>query len=435
MRLLQGGVSRKRRIPGLPELSIKDAAMNYGLKEIVGVLAVAIIVAVGARRFKLPYTAGLVIVGAALALSKADLGIGLTQDLIFNLILPPLLFEAALTLSASALLKDLAPILVFSILGTIISSIFVAWEMAQLLSWPASTALVFGTLIAATDPVATIAMFKDNGFKGRLRLLIESESLLNDGVAAVLFVMALTWAQSPDSPGFDLKTIGNLARIVFGGIAIGAICVGASLIVAWRRSEHLIEAALTTVTAFGSFFLAQELQVSGVLATVTSGLLMGNFGVSPKTDKSFLSSKGREFILGFWEFAAFLADSVVFLLIGVTMATMPFSSYGIEVLPIAIIATLLGRALAVYPLSLLFLGSNWAVPFGEQHVLWWGGLRGALALALALSLPATLPLRDEVMVVTFGVVAFSIIVQGLTMPLLLQKLGLLRKRDASASES
>lgn len=409
--------------------------MDYGLKGIVGVLAVAIVVAVGARRFKLPYTAGLVIVGAALALSKADLGVGLTQDLIFNLILPPLLFEAALTLSASALLKDLAPILVFSIIGTIISSLFVAWEMVRLLAWPASTALVFGTLIAATDPVATIAMFKDNGFKGRLRLLIESESLLNDGVAAVLFVMALTWAQSPDLPGFDLKTIGNLARIVFGGIAVGAICVGASLIVAWRGSEHLIEAALTTVTAFGSFFLAQELQVSGVLATVTSGLIMGNFGVSPKTDKSFLSSKGREFILGFWEFAAFLADSVVFLLIGVTMATMPFRLYGIEVLPVAIAATLLGRALAVYPLSLLFLGSNWAVPFGEQHVLWWGGLRGALALALALSLPATLPLRDEVVVVTFGVVAFSIIVQGLTMPLLLQKLGLLRKRDASASES
>ena len=116
------------------------------------------------------------------------------------------------------------------------------------------------------------------------------------------------------------------------------------------------------------------------------------------------------------------------------MATMPFRLYGIEVLPVAIAATLLGRALAVYPLSLLFLGSNWAVPFGEQHVLWWGGLRGALALALALSLPTTLQLRDEVVVVTFGVVAFSIIVQGLTMPLLLQKLDLLRKRDASASE-
>ena len=401
--------------------------MDYGLKQIVGVLAVAMVVAIAARRFKLPYTAGLVVVGAVLAFSKADLGIPLTRDLIFNLILPPLLFEAALNISGSALLGDIVPILVLSLFGTVVAAAVTASGAIWLLGWPAPSALVFGALIAATDPVAVIAMFKDNGLKGRLRLLVESESLFNDGVAAVLFVMALAWAQSARNAQIDLGTIGELTRIVLGGIAVGAICVGASILVAWRTSEHLIEATLTTVAAFGSFFLAEQLQVSGVLATVTTGLIMGNFGVSPTEEKSFLSSKGREFILSFWEFAAFLADSVVFLLIGVAIATMPFDAYGIEVLPVMILITLLGRGLTVYSLSLLFLRSRWAISLNEQHILWWGGLRGALALALALSLPPMLPLRDEIVVVTFGVVAFSIIVQGLTMPLLIRRLGFLSK--------
>jgi CPA1 family monovalent cation:H+ antiporter len=217
--------------------------MEYGLKQIVGVLAVAMIVAIAARRFRLPYTVGLVVVGAVLALSKADLGIPLTRDFIFNLILPPLLFEAALTLSGAALLGDIAPILVLSIFGTIMAAVVVAFGMTWILGWPAPSALVFGVLIAATDPVAIIAMFKDNGVKGRLRLLVESESLFNDAAAAVLFVVALAWAQSAGSARMDLEMVGALARIVLGGVAVGAICVGASIMVAWRTSEHLIEAA------------------------------------------------------------------------------------------------------------------------------------------------------------------------------------------------
>ena len=287
------------------------------------------------------------------------------------------------------------------------------------------SALVFGALIAATDPVAVIAMFKDNKVKGRLRLLVESESLFNDGVAAVLFLMALAWSQSAETAQTSIEMIGAMVLIVAGGIAIGALCGGAALIVAWRSSEHLIEAALTMVAAYGSFLVAESFHVSGVLATVTAGLMMANFRLL--RGKSLLSPRGQEFILGFWDFAAFLANSVVFLLIGVTVATMPFQSYGIAVLLTSVVVVLLGRGLTVYPLSLLFLRSHWAISLREQHILWWGGLRGALALALALSMPPTLPLRHEIVVVTFGVVAFSIVVQGLTMPLLLRRLGFLPK--------
>ena len=269
---------------------IRKTIMDESLTQIVGMLAVAMIVALAARRFKLPYTVGLVVVGAVLALSKADFGLHLTHDFIFDLILPPLLFEAAITLSWPQLRRDILPILVLSTFGTIVSAGVVAWGMAWLLGWPMPSALVFGALIAATDPVAIIAMFKDNKVKGRLRLLVESESLFNDGAAAVLFVMALAWSQSAENAQTSIEMIGTMVLIVAGGIAIGAVCGGAALIVAWRSSEHLIEAALTMVAAYGSFLVAEYFHVSGVLATVTAGLMMANFRLL--RGKSFLSSEG-----------------------------------------------------------------------------------------------------------------------------------------------
>lgn len=400
--------------------------MDESLRQAVAVLAVAMIVAIAARQVKLPYTVGLVIVGAALTLTRPDFGPHLTHELIFDLILPPLLFEAALTLSWRELLRDSVPLLTLAGLGTLVSAAVVTTACVFILHWPLPSSLVFGSLIAATDPVAIIAMFKDNGVRGRLRLLVESESLLNDGAAAVLFVMALAWAERGAGQG-AVETVATLARIVFGGVAVGALCGGAAIAASLRTSEHLIEAALTTIAAFGSFLIAEHLHVSGVLATVTAGLMMGNLGLLREGEGGFLSLKGREFVHGFWEFAAFVANSVVFLMIGVDVASTPFEFYGVGLIFVAIAITLAARAITVYPLSAPFLPTRWRISPAEQHVLWWGGLRGALALALALSLPATLPMRDTIVVVTFGVVAFSIVVQGLTMPLLLRALGFLPK--------
>ena len=404
--------------------------MDENLRQVVAVLAVAMIVAIAARQFRLPYTVGLVLVGAILAATRPDFGMHLTHDLIFDLILPPLLFEAALSLSWRELARDSLPLLTLAGLGTAISATVVAIGAMLALDWPAAPAIVFGALIAATDPVAIIAMFKDNRIRGRLRLLVESESLLNDGAAAVLFVMALAWAQGTDAGHGAGQSLATLGRIVFGGIAVGALCGGAAILVALRTTEHLIEAALTTIAAFGSFLIAEYFHVSGVLATVAAGLIMGNLALLGEGESPFLSPKGREFVHAFWEFAAFVANSVVFLLIGVDVATIPFTAHGPSMLATVIAIVLLARALTVYPLSALFLPTRWRISAGEQHVLWWGGLRGALALALALSLPDSLALRDEVVVATFGVVAFSIVVQGLTMPLLLRALGFLHRESA-----
>jgi CPA1 family monovalent cation:H+ antiporter len=177
------------------------------------------------------------------------------------------------------------------------------------------------------------------------------------------------------------------------------------------------------VAAYASFLLAERFHFSGVLATVTAGLLLGNVtALGPRLRNTF-SAEERDFIMGFWEFAAFIANSVVFLLIGLAVASIPFAGLGVATLVVAIVLVLLGRLLTVYPLCLMFAGSRWAMSLGEQHVLWWGGLRGALALALALSLPPSLAYADEIRIAAFAVVIFSVVVQGLTMPLLLRKLG------------
>jgi CPA1 family monovalent cation:H+ antiporter len=404
--------------------------MDIILARTIGLLVVAILVAIIARRLSLPYTVGLVAAGVGLALARVETGLTLTHDFIFDIILPPLLFEAALSIHWKELRRDMMPIFTLSIFGVVISAFIVAVGMVYLLNWPKAPALVFGVLIAATDPVAVIAMFKDTGIRGRLRLLVESESLFNDGVAAVLFVLVLTWTGSQSNVMVGgLSLARDLVFTSGGGILVGLAIAGIAVLIAGRTSDHLAETALTTAVAYGSFLVAEHFRFSGVLATVAAGLLMGNFAVLDGSKWHILSEQERDFVVAFWEFAAFIANSFVFLLIGVTLAGVPFAGLGVATLLTAIGLVLAGRLLTVYPLCLLFRRSTWAIPLRQQHVLWWGGLRGALALALALALPASLAFHNQILIATFGVVAFSVVFQGLTMPLLLRKLGLLHSKE------
>jgi CPA1 family monovalent cation:H+ antiporter len=400
--------------------------MDIALGHTIGLLGVAILVAMLARRLSLPYTVGLVLTGIGLAVTRLETGAMLTHDFILDVILPPLLFEAAINIHWRSLRRDMLPVLTLSTLGVVVSAAFVAAGMIFLLSWPVMPSLVFGILIAATDPIAVIALFKDIGVTGRLRLLVESESLFNDGVAAVLFGLTLTWTELPQGASLSGTIIAlTLAEVAGGGVLVGIACGIVAIAVAWRTSDHLVETALTAVAAYGSFLLAESFHVSGVLATVAAGLLMGNLGVLVDDEdhsRPALSSHGREFVIAFWEFAAFIANSLVFLLIGLRVAGMAFADADWAVVPVAILLVLAGRALTVYPLCLPFTWSRWTVPMQDQHILWWGGLRGALALALALALPTSMPSNNEILIATFGVVTFSVVIQGLTMPMLMKRL-------------
>ena len=278
-------------------------------------------------------------------------------------------------------------------------------------------------LIAATDPVSVIATFKEARVRGRLLILVESESLFNDGTAAVAFAVALELVL-----GHALSPVEMATRLLItagGGLVCGAAVAGAALLLMGRTEDHLVEMTFTTVAAYGSFLLAERFHLSGVLATLTAGLMLGNLG-----PQGVMSERGKVAVASFWEYAAFVANSFVFLLMGVREAHQNFVAVWLPAI-IAIVLVTLGRAVAVYPCCAVFHWSSLRVSANHQHILFWGGLRGALALALALALPEAVPERDLVITITFVVVAFSIFIQGLTIPPLLRALGeIVGRREA-----
>jgi CPA1 family monovalent cation:H+ antiporter len=381
-------------------------------------LLIASLVAMVSRRLRLPYSVGLVIAGIVLALLPSVVALPLTRDLIFNIFLPPLVFEAALQLKWKPFRRELPLTLTLAFPGVVIAGIVVAAGMHFVVGWGWMGAALFGVLIAATDPVSVIAAFREMRVERRLSMLVEAESLLNDGAAAVGFsLLAAIAAGGSMSPA---ALAGSLLWTVAGGVAVGIVVSGVLLLVAWRTDDHLVEITLTTIAAYGSFLFAEHFHMSGVLASLTAGLMVGNVGWS-----GVISESGRGHLLAFWEYAAFLANSIVFILIGEHEAHQPIALVA-GAAGIAVALVLLGRALAVYFLCSLFARSRLRTDHRYQHVLVWGGLRGALALALALALPGDIPERQEIVVVSFAVVAFSIFVQGLTMPWVIRRLGLRR---------
>jgi monovalent cation:H+ antiporter, CPA1 family len=382
---------------------------------VVLLLLVASVVAMLTRRLRLPYSVGLVAAGMGLAALPFAPKINLTRELLFTGLLPPLIFEAAFHLRWKELRRDLPVILVLATLGVLISAAITMLGMHFFAHWQWLSALIFGVLIAATDPVSVIATFREANVHGRLRLLVEAESLFNDGTAAVAFGIVVVLASG--------QTLGPLAIMstvlvtAGGGILAGALVGYLVLFLIGRTEDHLVETTCTTIAAYGSFLLADTLHASGVLATLTAGLVVGNLG-----GLGVISDRGREAVQVFWEYAAFVANSIVFLLIGMHEASRNFA---VAWLP-AVVAILLvtgGRAAAVYPICRGFSWSRFQVSSQHQHVLFWGGLRGALALALVLGLPDGVPRREEIITVSFAVVAFSIFVQGLTVAPVLRALG------------
>jgi monovalent cation:H+ antiporter, CPA1 family len=378
-------------------------------------LLIAAIVAMLTRRLRLPYSLGLVAAGIILALLPFAPTVSLTKDLIFTALLPPLLFEAALYIHWNQLRRDFPVIVLLATLGVMLSACVTATGMHYLAHWQWLGATVFGALIAATDPVSVIATFKEAQAHGRLLVLIEAESLLNDGTAAVTFGIAVALALGQQLTSLEITAI--LLKTTGGGILCGGAVALGALLLAGRTDDHLVEITFTTVAAYGSFLLADHFGLSGVLATITAGLVIGNF----KSLKA-ISERGREAVRTFWEYAAFVANSLVFLLIGMHEAHQHFGAIWFPA-AIAITLVTLGRAVAIYPCCLVFSRSRLRVAMKHQHVLFWGGLRGALALALSLGLSVEVPQREEIIAISFAVVAFSVFVQGLTMAPFLRRMG------------
>jgi len=381
---------------------------------IIALLLIASLVAIVTERLRVPYTAGLVVIGLFLALI-GEREINVSPDLFLGILVPPLIFEAAFQVKAKDLQKDLAPILSLAVLGVLLTTFLVSGVLHYGTNFPLAISFLFGSLIAATDPVAVVALFRSLGVPHRLLLLLEGESLFNDGTAIVLFNLMLAFTITGE---FNLgQSLINFFFVSGGGLLTGFI-LGFLISQAISLIDNaLIETTLTTVLAFGSYILAEQFGVSGVLAVVAAGLVSGNLGpqrMAPTT---------RILVFNFWDYAAFLANSFVFLLIGLQIDLNILLTDWKAILW-AILAVLVSRAASIYGLSWIGPG----IPIRYKHVLYWGGLRGAISLALALSLPPSLGLQgDQLKVMAFGVVLFTLLVQGLTMKPLIQRMRLIEK--------
>ena len=385
----------------------------------VELLLLVFVVAMVVHRIKLPYTVALVLVGLALSFQNV-IYFELTPDIILMLFLPPLVFEAALHIDYNIFKKVLTPVLLLAVFGVLIT-IGVIWgllTLTGLLDW--QTALIFASLIAATDPVAVVSLFKALGAPKRLSTLVESESLFNDATTIVIFHIVVA-AVLVGGAEFHLDLVQGLiqfAVVAIGGIAIGIASGAVANFIFSRVDDHLIEITLSSIVAYGTYLLAEQFHLSGVLAVVFAGMIIGN-----RSSRN-MSPTTRMMLMSFWEYIAFLANSLIFILIGMQVVFPAIGNQVYLLVLVVVVVVLISRAVAVYGLSFVsgLLGSK--VKLAYQHILFWGGLRGAVSLALALSLGHAVPNRDLILSLTFAVVLFTLLVQATTIGTLLRKLGL-----------
>src|SRR5262245_60584327 len=365
----------------------------------------------------IPYTVALVVLGV-IAGAVLPLDVQVTPEIVLLVLLPGLVFEAALRIDVDDFRRTFGGAVLLAAPGVLISAAIVAEVLTLTTSLPLELGFVVGAMVAATDPVAVVSTFRQLGSPRRLATLIESESLFNDATGLVLFTVAVQAVLAPVTPGgIVVSVVTIIAFSTLIGLAAGWV---ASRLIA-AVDDHLVELTLSVGAAYGTYLLADRLHQSGIIATVVAGLLIGNHarrvGMSPRS---------LEALDAVWEFFAFLLTAVVFLLIGLAIglgdvaSALPWIAWGVA-------AILVGRALVVYVLlggaSRQYRGRGHALPIARFHLLFWGGLRGAVAIAMALSLPVDFPQRDLLQALTFGSVLFTLLVQGTTVEWLIDRVG------------
>lgn len=395
--------------------------LNIELMIIFLLFVIALVTWIG-NQIPAPYTVGLVLAGLVLTFVpalKLELP-ELISELILALFLPPIVFEAAYQMDTEELRKTSGLIAMLTTVGVIISTLIVAYIVNLIIpSMGLLIAAVFGALISAIDPVAVIALFKESHTDKQLETLVEGESLLNDGTSIVIFTIVLAAAMA----GGEFNIIDGIVdflRFAIGGALIGALIGYVVARVLYYIDDVLVEMTLTTCLALGSFLIAEQFHVSGVLAVLVAGLIHGRMGFSN------MSERTQQTVITVWEYMAYVANAFIFLLIGLTSDIGDILSH-LPLILVAIVAVLISRAIPVYilaPLQARLIPNHPKLPVSWRHVLFWGGQRGAVSLALALSLPHELPNRESIIIMTFGVVLFTSLIQATTMPILLERLGL-----------
>lgn len=384
-------------------------------------VAASVVVAVFTRRSALlPYSVALVVLGLAVSVLNLPIEIEIGPDFLLAVLLPGLVFDAAYRTDIRVLGSTLPAVAFLAVPGVLITAGAVAAALAVLTGLDPGLAFLAGTMLAATDPAAVISVMGHVRAPKRLTTLIEAESLFNDGTGIVIFAIALEAIRVDVAP-IEMVT-GLLATIVISllvGTAIGILAIRALVLV----EDRLVELTISLVAAYGSYFLADRLGQSGLIATVVCGLVFGSYG------RRAMDNGSEAAIDVVWEFIGFLTTTAVFLLVGLAIS---FDQLGRAAFPalIAGVALLLARGVMVYLLvgggSHLMERLSWAkhLPASWLHLIAWSGLRGAVSVALALSLPPDLPQRDLLQGIVFACVLMTLLVNGTTAGPLVRRLGL-----------
>jgi CPA1 family monovalent cation:H+ antiporter len=410
---------------------------------IITMLVVASIVAMVARRVRLPYTIALVVAGLGMGaagglLPESVLSLHLSRELLMAVLLPALLFEAAFHLNLTDFRANMQAILLLALPGVALGIVLAGAGFRLVLPWfgfdvTFLVACLLGSILAATDPISVIALFKELGAPKRLSLIMEGESLLNDGVAVVAFTALATVAGYGGQPAnFDAVWLVKFILIEIGGGLLIGLVLGA--IMSWTLSltdDHLVEITLTTVAAYGAYLLADKIHASGVIAVVAAGMMCGNFGA-----RHGMSPASRVAVVSFWEYAAFAVNSIVFLLIGAEIDLASLRTVLPAAVTVFVILTVV-RAGVVWSVTPIAARREGAFDRGWRPVLTWGGLRGGISMVLALWLSRYGAEDGErIRDLVFATVLIVLLVQGTTIGLLLKRFGMVfasAERERAAS--
>jgi CPA1 family monovalent cation:H+ antiporter len=382
-------------------------------------VAVTVAVSLVARRVALPYSVVLVACGLAAGLFVHLTEAELPPELVLLVLLPGLIFEAAYKIDLRVLVPALPAVLLLAGPGVFVTGAVVAIALHLGVGMEIGVGFVVGAIVSATDPAAVISSFKRLHAPRRLAITVEAESVLNDGTGIVVFSIAASALVEPISAG---SAIVAFVTTVVGSAIIGFVVgeIGTRLMV--RVNDNVVELAVSLLIAYGTYLIADSVHESGVIATAIAGIVLGNEG-----RRLGLSRRTFEALDVVWEFLAYLLTALVFLLIGLSIPATTL----VDALPAiawAVGAVLVARAALVYgalaALRILAPGIRRRTPPAWLHVIFWSGLRGAIAVALALSLAPGVPDRTQIQEIAFGVVLFTLAVQATTADLLLRRLGL-----------
>jgi CPA1 family monovalent cation:H+ antiporter len=373
---------------------------------LVGLLGLAVLIAIGAERLRVPSAVALVAFGAGTAaIHPIPLPFHFGDTLLF-VFLPPLIFEAAWAIDPAALRRVAGRIALLALPGVVLVAGTIGFGVALSAQLPLAPAILLGAIVSATDPVAVIAIFRRLNVPVDLLTLVEGESIANDGVAIVLYGTALAFALGTAGVGVPAEALHAVLAIA-GGCAIGVAYAFVVAFVMGRTRSGPLEISATVVLAFLSYLSAAALGWSGVFATAAAGLALRAFArIAAVTDHP-------DEVDDFWSTIAFIANTMVFLATGLVLQIGRIANHPLLV-AVALAAVVLSRVLLSW---LVIRGWRWRV------TVVFAGLRGALSLALALALPANVPYRADIIDAVFAVVLFTLVVQGIALEPLLQRLG------------